>query len=156
MALVLAVDPSEVERLNVPRVAEAPAEQEPRESPEKPAQLAPAATRSVEFAKDIEPLFARSCLGCHGEKKPKSNFSLTSRAALIRGGDSELPAILPGASHDSPVVRFAAGVEPEMEMPPLDSRDEYPPLSEEEIALLRAWIDQGAKWSTEVTEAPEQ
>ncbi len=156
MALVLAVDPSEVARLNVPRVAETPAEQDRPESSEKLAQLVPAATRAVGFAQDIEPLFARSCLGCHGEKKPKSNFALTSRAALIRGGDSELPAILPGASHDSPVVRFAAGVVLEMEMPPLDSRDEYPPLSKEEIALLRAWIDQGAKWSTEVTEAPEQ
>ena len=53
--------------------------------------------------------------------------------------------MLPGNSHDSPVVRFAAGVVPEMEMPPLKSRDKYPPLSKEEIALLRAWIDQGAK-----------
>ncbi len=145
MALVLAVDPGEVARLNVPRLAEAPVEKDRRASPEKLAQLVPAATRSVDFSKDIEPLFARSCVGCHGEKKPKSNFSLTSRAALLRGGDSELPAMLPGNSHDSPVVRFAAGVVPEMEMPPLKSRDEYPPLSKEEIALLRAWIDQGAK-----------
>jgi hypothetical protein len=156
MALVLAVDSSEVARLNAPRAAEAPTEQDRPESSKNPAQLVPAAARRVEFAKDIEPLFARSCVGCHGGKKPESNFSLTSRAALIRGGDSELPAILPGTSHDSPVVRFAAGVEPEMEMPPLDSRDEYPPLSQGEIALLRAWIDQGAQWSTEVTEAPEQ
>ncbi len=158
MALMLTVDPSDVARLNVARRAEVPApstivqaEQDGRASPEKPVQLVPAATRSVEFSKDIEPLFARSCLGCHGEKKPKSNFSLTSRDALLRGGDSELPAILSGASHDSPLVRFAAGVEPEMEMPPVDSRDKYPPLSREEIALLRAWIDQGAKWPTAVT-----
>jgi len=156
MALVLAVDPSEVERLNVARATEAPTEQEPQESPEKPAQLVPAATRTVEFSKDIQPLFKRSCLGCHGEKEPKSNLSITARAALLRGGDSELPAILPGASHESPLVRFAAGVEPEMEMPPLDSRDEYPPLSQKEIALLRAWIDQGAKWSTVVTDSTEQ
>jgi N-acyl-D-amino-acid deacylase len=149
MALVLAVDPNDVARLNIARGAEAPEKRATRESSETPAPLVPAVTRAVEFAKDIEPLFARSCIGCHGMNKPKSNLSLTSRAAIIQGGDSELPAILPGASQDSPVVRFAAGLVPKMEMPPLESRGKYPALSNEEIALLRAWIDQGAKWSTD-------
>ena len=151
MALVLAVQPNDVARLNSPLATTAATRRDQEASPEKstekaPPDLVPAATRSVDFANDIKPLFARSCLGCHGEKDAEANFSLTSRAALIRGGDSELPAIVPGASHDSQLVRFAAGVVQEMEMPPLDSRDKYPPLSKQEIALLRAWIDQGAVW----------
>ena len=157
MALVLAVDPSEVARLNVARVAESPAEADLESAPEEtPAVLVPAAKRVVDFAQDIKPLFTRSCVGCHGEKEQESNFSLTSRAALLRGGDSELPAILPGDSDDSPLVRFAAGVVREMEMPPLESRSKYPPLSMAEIALLRAWIDQGAKWSTDATDSQEK
>jgi ankyrin repeat protein len=158
MALVLAVDPGDVSRLNAPRVAEQPTQHDDRRAlpEETPIQLVPAATRAVDFAREIEPIFARSCVGCHGEKEPKSNLSLTTRAAMIRGGDSELPAILPGNSHASPLVRFAAGVEEEMEMPPRDSRDRYPPLSEHEIALLRAWIDQGAIWATDAPESPEQ
>src|SRR5262249_9038722 len=73
-------------------------------------QLVPATTRIVDFAGEVRPLLARSYLGCHGDKEPKSNFSLTSRAALLRGGDSDLPAIIPGASVDSPLIRFAAGL----------------------------------------------
>lgn len=144
MALVLAVDPDDVSRLNAPRIAEGTLER--TSSEETPAELVPAATRAVSFTEDIQPLLTRSCLGCHGEKEPESNFSLTSRAALIRGGDSELPAVVPGASDRSPLVRFAAGIVADLEMPPLDSRDKFPALSAEEIALLRAWIDHGARW----------
>jgi hypothetical protein len=106
----------------------------------------------VDFAGDVRPLLARSCLGCHGDKEPESNFSLTSRAALLRGGDSDLPAIIPGSSVDSPLIRFAAGLVEKMEMPPVDSRDKYPSLTAEELALLRGWIDQGARWPAEPTE----
>ncbi len=157
MALVLAIEPEDVARWNIPPVAEAETKLS-QEASAKPVStdLVPAATRVVDFHNDVKPLFARSCLGCHGEKDAEANLSLTSRAALIRGGDSELPAIVPGASQDSPLIRFAAGVVPEMEMPPLDSRDNYPPLSPEEISLLRAWIDQGAAWPVDETAATEE
>jgi len=154
MALVLTVDPDDVVRLNSPRVAESVSE--PASTPDAaPKELAPAATRTVDFAKDIQPLLARSCLGCHGETDAESNFSLTSRAAMIRGGDSELPAVLPGDSGKSPLVRFAGGVVADLEMPPLDAREKYPALSDQEIGLLRAWIDQGAVWSEVRTGSPK-
>jgi mono/diheme cytochrome c family protein len=156
MALVQAIEPAEVAKVagtlrvpsaepagkqGLPDVADKPADK-------IPALLVPAATRTIDFATDIQPLFARSCLACHGEKDAESNFSLTSREALIRGGDSELPAIVPGASQDSQLVRFAAGLVADLEMPPLDAREKSPPLSRDELSLLRAWIDQGAKWSS--------
>ena len=147
MALVLAVHPDDVARLNRPRIAESTSQRS--SSRQALAKLVPAATRSVDFTKEIQPLLARSCLGCHGAKEPESNFSLTSREAMIRGGDSELPAIVPGTSGRSPLVRFAAGVVADLEMPPLDSREDYPALTDEEIAILRAWVDQGAKWSSD-------
>ena len=50
---------------------------------------------------------------------------------------------------------FVVGLEPEMQMPPPDSHDEFPPLSREEISLLRAWIDQGAQWPTNETATEE-
>ena len=154
MALVLAVDPVEVKRLNVPRATEPPVSQESQPA-KTPMSLPPAAGRAIDFVVDIEPLLVRSCLGCHGKKDPASNLSFASRSALLRGGDSELPAMLPGNSQDSPLVRFAADLEPEMKMPPADARDQYPPLSKDEIALLRAWIDQGAKWSAERADRTE-
>jgi hypothetical protein len=148
MALVLALDPQEVAQLDRLHIAATPDKTERREKPASiPVRLVPAAARIIDFERDIKPILARSCLDCHGDEKPKSNFSLTSREALLRGGDSELPAIVPAASQDSPLVRFAANLVPKMEMPPLSSRQKYPALSDDEISLLRAWIDQGAKWT---------
>jgi hypothetical protein len=149
MALVLAVKPQELAQLNLSAATDTPASAAPtpRKTPDAP--LVAPSTRAVDFARDIRPLLARSCLGCHGDQEPKSNFSVTSRAALLRGGDSDLPAIIPGASADSPLIRFAAGLVEKMEMPPVDSRDKYPAVSAEELALLRGWIDQGAHWPAE-------
>jgi hypothetical protein len=148
MALALAIHPDDVAR----EINSSDAEAMPEQASTKGTrwQLVPPATRTIDFAVDIQPLFARSCLGCHGPKDAKANFSLTSRGSLVRGGDSELPAVVPGASQDSRLVRFAAGVVEEMEMPPLEYRGKYPPLSDEEVSVLRAWIDQGAEWPTGV------
>jgi hypothetical protein len=154
MALTLAIDPPDVARLNVASTATLPAAEHAHTASQTARRsLPPAATKTVDFARDIQPLFARSCLGCHGVKDPESSFSLTSRESLLLGGDSELPAIVPGNSEESPLVTFAAGLVPKMEMPPLDSRDKYTPLTADEVGLLRAWIDQGAGWPSEVTAA---
>ena len=149
MALVLSIKPQDMVQLNLAGATVIPASVAPRSRKMSDTQLVPATTRIVDFADEVRPLLARSCLGCHGDKEPKSNFSLTSRAALLRGGDSDLPAIIPGASVDSPLIRFAAGLVEKMEMPPVDSRAKYPSLSGEELALLRGWIDQGARWPAE-------
>lgn len=149
MALVLSIKPQDVAQLNLAKATDIPTSGAPRSRKTSDTQLVPATTRLVDYAGDIRPLLARSCLGCHGDKEPQSNLSLTSRAALLRGGDSDLPAIVPGASVDSPLIRFAAGLVEKMEMPPVDSRDKYPSLSAEELALLRGWIDQGARWPAE-------
>lgn len=151
MALVLSVKPQDVAQLNLAAATVIPTSGSSPSRKTSDVQLVPPTTRIVDFAGEIRPLLARSCLGCHGDKEPKSNLSLTSRAALLRGGDSDLPAIIPGASVDSPLIRFAAGLVEKMEMPPVDSRDKYPPLSAEELALLRGWIDQGARWPAEPT-----
>jgi mono/diheme cytochrome c family protein len=150
LALVLALEPSEVAQSDAVRAAEAAqvASRNLDRPPQAPVTLVPAAGRAIDYDRDIKPIFARSCLGCHGDNDPKSNFSVTSREALLRGGDSELPSIVAASSQDSPLVQFAANIVPKMEMPPLKARDKYPALSDHEIAILRAWIDQGAKWSS--------
>lgn len=106
---------------------------------------APAAKKDLTFEKDIKPLIEKSCLNCHGPERPKSKYRLDSREDAIKGGSSKEAAVVPGKSEKSPIVLFSSDLVEEMEMPPIDKRDKYPALTKEQIALLRAWIDQGAK-----------
>lgn len=105
----------------------------------------PAAKTDLTFEKDIKPMFEKTCLNCHGPEKPKSKYRVDSREAAIKGGSSDEPAVIPGKSEKSPMVLFSADLVEEMEMPPIDKREKYPPLTKEQIGILRAWIDQGAK-----------
>ena len=109
-------------------------------------KLPPAASKKdLTYDKDIKPLLETSCLKCHGPEKPKSKYRVDSREALIKGGESEEAAVVPGKSDQSPMVHYVADLVEDMEMPPTDKRDKYPPMTKEQIGILRAWIDQGAK-----------
>jgi hypothetical protein len=110
------------------------------------AKLPPAATQTgLTFDKDVKPLIETTCLKCHSGKRPKGRFSVENREAFLKGGGSDEAAIVPGSSEKSPLLHYVADLVPEMEMPPIDDRQEYPPLTRDQIAILRAWIDQGAK-----------
>ena len=106
---------------------------------------APAAKKGVTYDKDIKPLLENSCVKCHGAEKPKSKYRVDSREAIIKGGDSGEPAVVVGKSEKSLLVHYVADLVVDMEMPPTDKRDKYPAWTKEQIALVRAWIDQGAK-----------
>jgi len=111
-----------------------------------PARIPPAATTQIDFAHDIQPILERSCLKCHSGEKPKGKFSLTTRETLLKGGQDQVD-ILPGHSAKSPLIHFVARLITDSEMPPEGKGD---PLSKEQIGLLRAWVDQGAKWPSEI------
>ncbi len=105
-------------------------------------KLPPPATNHVDFTRDIKPIFDTSCIRCHGPVKPKSGFRLDSHAAALKGGDNG-PDILPGSSAKSPLVHFTAHLVEDMEMPPPGKGTS---LTDQQVSLLRAWIDQGAIW----------
>ena len=106
---------------------------------------APAAKKGVTYDKDIKPLVETSCLKCHTGEKPKAKYRMDTRETFIKGGSSGDPAVVPGKSEKSFVVIYSAGLVEDMEMPPVDKRDKYPAWTKDQIALVRAWIDQGAK-----------
>jgi len=104
----------------------------------------PAAKAGVLYESDIKPILEKSCVKCHSGARPKSRYDMTTREAVIKGG-REAKAIVPGKSAESPIVHYSADLISEYEMPPLDQREDFPALTRDQIALLRAWIDQGAK-----------
>ena len=122
------------------------AEKEKKKAEWDASKLPPAASKTgLTFEKDIKPILEKSCVKCHSGEKPKSKYRMDSRASVIKGGESGDAAILPGNSAKSPLVAYVSELVEDMEMPPTDKRDKYPALTKEQIGLIRAWIDQGAK-----------
>ena len=105
----------------------------------------PAAKAKVTYATDIRPIFDQSCVKCHGAEKPKAKLQLDSLAGALKGGESG-KAVKPGNSAESKMVHSIAQVgNPDYHMPPPGNRAGIKALSKEQVGLIRAWIDQGAK-----------
>jgi hypothetical protein len=113
---------------------------EPAQADLKKLESFPAATRKIEFQRDIVPILNAHCLKCHGPEKQKNGLRLDRKADAFAGGDSG-PPILPGKSAQSRLIQLVAGIELDNRMPPKGDA-----LTPAEIGLLRAWIDQGADW----------
>ena len=105
----------------------------------------PSDKKGVTYDKDIKPLVEKSCLQCHTGEKPKAKYRMDNRETFIKGGSSGDPAVVAGKSEKSFVVIYSADLVEDMEMPPKDKREKYPAWTKEQIGLVRAWIDQGAK-----------
>ena len=100
----------------------------------------------VTYDKDIKPIFEKSCVKCHGGEKPKGKYTMESLQGVLKGGgDAADKVIVKGDSAKSILVHYVSDLVEEYEMPPVDKRDKYPKLTKDEVALVRAWIDQGAK-----------
>ncbi len=92
-----------------------------------------------EFTTQIRPILERACWNCHGESLQLSGLDLSTRESALRGGDSGA-AIVPGRAEESRFYRRVAGLEaPKMPL-------EGDPLTPEEIAAVRAWIEAGVHW----------
>ena len=108
-------------------------------------KLPPAAKKAgVTFDADIKPIIETSCLKCHSGEKPKGKFRVDTKENILKGADGE-KVVEVGNSAKSEMIHVVADLVADEEMPPLDKRDKYPALTKDQIGLLRAWIDQGAK-----------
>jgi len=111
------------------------------------------AAGAPDFARDVRPIFERSCFGCHGPEKQKNGYRLDLRENALKGGDSGKAAIIPHNAKSSPLIRFVSGEDEEIVMPPKKSNVSR--LSEEEIRTLREWIDAGPSWPDALAGAKE-
>ncbi len=103
---------------------------------------------AVEFFENkIRPLLVEQCFSCHSGKKQRGGLNLESRANLLKGGDTG-PALVPGEAAKSLLIR-AVSYKEELRMPPRSK------LSDQQIADLTAWVEQGAPWpGSGATSAP--
>src|SRR5262247_4745473 len=111
-------------------------------------KLPPAASKKVDYKQDIQPLLSQNCYSCHGPDVQQAGLRLDLRQNALRGGDYG-PVIKIGDSAASKLIRRVVDGDGGLQMPPGGA------LSNDQIGLLRAWIDQGAEFRTDiVTEAP--
>ncbi len=96
----------------------------------------------VDFIRDVQPILAGHCTGCHGPEKAKSGLKLTTRETAVAPAKSGKPAIVPGKPEESEMIRRVASRDPEERMPPREKA----PLTPEQVERLERWIREGAGW----------
>jgi mono/diheme cytochrome c family protein len=99
-----------------------------------------AAVQSVDFSRDIQPIFQAHCTGCHGAQKASSQLRLDVKSLAMKGGTGGA-VILPGNSRQSRLMQRLLGEGGEQRMPLKGE-----PLKPQQIELIRRWIDEGATW----------
>lgn len=98
--------------------------------------------RPVDFLRDVQPIFVEHCYQCHGPDKQEAGLRLDQRDKALAGGDSGA-WFTAGKAAESEIVRRMLADEAER-MPPVDAQNK--PLSAEQIATIKSWIDAGANW----------
>ncbi len=106
-------------------------------------QAASPAPATVSFARDVDPIFERSCRSCHGDAMQMGNLDLRTRESAMRGG-AHGPVLTPANAEQSRLYRMVAG----LELPAMPMSGS---LSAQDVATLKAWIDQGARWDMAVS-----
>jgi len=94
---------------------------------------------AADWLNDIRPLLREKCFACHGALRQQSGLRLDTASAVHRGGDLG-PAVRPGSPDDSHLIQVLTG-SAGFRMPP---EGEGTPLTDEEVALIVAWIASGA------------
>ena len=97
-------------------------------------KLPPPADFKIDFEKHVQPLLAQKCHSCHGDEVQQAGLRLDRRQLALRGSDYG-PVIVPGNSAESKLIRRVVSGDGGLQMPPTG------PLSNDEIGILRAWID---------------
>ena len=95
----------------------------------------------VSFKNQLAPILTRRCLGCHNNRKAAGRYALHTFEQLLKAGDSEEPPIVPGNLEESYLYQKLIEPDETLRMPREDD-----PLKATEIALFKAWIEQGARF----------
>ncbi len=97
--------------------------------------------QQVSFSKEIAPILLKRCIGCHGPSEPKGQYRLHNYDALIKPGASGEPSITAGKPAESELYRLIGSTDAGERMP-----REGDPLTLDQIALIKRWIEQDARF----------
>nr|BAL53699.1 NB-ARC domain protein [uncultured Planctomycetota bacterium] len=97
----------------------------------------------VSFEKEIYPILEDKCLSCHAGPVKSGGYDMSTYEGLMKGGKRG-PAVHPGRPNDSLLVHLA-GRTKQPAMPPVKKGSKDAPLTPEQLALIKLWIEQGAR-----------
>jgi Protein of unknown function (DUF1549)/Protein of unknown function (DUF1553)/Planctomycete cytochrome C len=100
------------------------------------------ASAAVDFAHQVVPILREHCAECHTGDKKKGGLSMNDRAELINGSENG-PVIVVGNSAKSRLIESISSTDADLQMPPKGKR-----LTPEQVATLKAWIDEGLAWES--------
>ena len=109
--------------------------------------LPPASTKTgLTYATDLKPIFDANCVKCHSGDRPKAHLNLDTLEGILKGNKWG-PILKAGDGTNSMVVKAVAHQLKDADgwMPPMPNKAGAKTLTPEEIGLLIAWINQGAK-----------
>lgn len=95
--------------------------------------------QTVDFGRDVRPIFEVSCIGCHGPNQQRANFRVDRREDFFAPRDGK-PLVVPGDAEASRLLVIVSG-----EVKKMKNADAHR-LIPEDIGLLKAWINAGAEW----------
>lgn len=104
----------------------------------------------IDFYRDVYPALKTNCIACHNKTTTKAALNMETPESIRKGGDSG-EGVVPGNSGESLVYQAAAHVG-NIQMPPKGNKSGASKLTTNELALLKGWIDQGAKSSIKQTQ----
>jgi mono/diheme cytochrome c family protein len=110
-----------------------------------------AVVSKIDFARDIQPIFAKKCFACHGPDAFEGGLQLHKRERALAETDSGERAIVPGNTEASAILERIAAEDADYRMPPKGK-----PLDNEQIELIRRWISEGALWQSHWAFRPPQ
>lgn len=107
-----------------------------------PREAAAEETQTVDFARQVQPILAKHCYACHGPDEAEGGLKFINAESAFAETDSGEFAIVPGDVQASVMLARIVSDDEYDQMPPEGDR-----VKPEDIAILRAWIAQGASWS---------
>ncbi len=106
---------------------------------------------AVSFTNDVKPIFSQHCYGCHQGAKQLGSYLMTDFNAMVKGGETEQTAVVPGKPDESYLFQQITPVDGHAEMPD----EPFSPLNDVELETIRKWILQGAKNDSVADDGPK-
>jgi WD40 repeat protein len=97
----------------------------------------------------VAPILVKNCQACHGPRDPKGNYQVTSFQLLAKPGESESAPIVAGKPDESEIWSLASSDDPDARMP-----KDADPLPAGDLAVIKQWLAEGAKFDGPDPAAP--